>query len=123
MQKLLIGVLAVTTIALGILCAVQAKALRATRQQARAVEAAVAAETDAQQAQAGRIKDLERTNERLEQQVQKFASVTTQLRTNEVRQASNLAALSERMQAVQKGGLPGASAEEDGVLGKGMGEM
>ena len=35
------------------------------------------------------VKELERENRRLEEQVEKFTSVTTTLRSNEVRQSSN----------------------------------
>jgi hypothetical protein len=122
MQKVLIGILAVTTLALAILCGVQAKRLRSLREETRMAEDARAAEAEMHQAQADRVKELERANRRLDKQVQKFAAVTTQLRTNEARQSSNLTALAERMRGAQQSG--GASGEEqEGILGKGMGEM
>jgi hypothetical protein len=122
MQKVLVGILAMTTLALAILCGVQAKRLRSIREEARVAEEARAAEADMHQAQADRVKELERANRRLDKQVQKFAAVTTQLRTNEARQSSNFTALAERMRSAQQSG--GASGEEqEGMLGKGMGEM
>jgi hypothetical protein len=121
MQKVLIGVLAVTTLALAVLCSVQTKRLRAIKEEARAVEEGRAAEAETHQAQAERVKELERANRRLDEQVQKFAAVTTQLRTNEARQSSNLTALAERMRNAQSGGASGE--EQEGIFGKGMGEM
>jgi hypothetical protein len=123
MQKFLIGVLAVTTVALGILCAAQWRQLRANRSGTQAAEVERASEIAAARSHSERVAELERANERLEQQVQKFASVTTQLRTNEARQATDLATLSERMRAAQRAGGSGAASEGDGNLGKGMGEM
>jgi cell division protein FtsB len=67
-MKILIGVLALSTIVLGILCAVQTKQLRATQAQARAVEAALRADARSHETQAARVNDLERANQRLEQQ-------------------------------------------------------
>jgi hypothetical protein len=125
MQKLLIGMLALTTVALGVLCSVQWRQLRALQANAPTTAAAEtrATEIAAREAQAERIKDLERANQHLEQQVQKFATVTTQLRTNEAQQASNLALLRQRMQAAQKARGGTSAPAEDGTLGKGMGEM
>src|SRR6185503_18441297 len=51
----------------------------------------------------------------------KFAVVTTALRTNDAQKANDLAALSQRMQELQKGG--GEGEGKDGLFGKGMGEM
>ena len=122
MQKILIGILAAGTIALGILCVLQSNQLRALRQQTHAAEEARSVESETRDAQVARVKELERSNKRLEQQVQKFAAVTTQLRTNEAAQASSLTAFAERLRAGQKDGAsPGE--EKDGAFGKGMGEM
>ncbi len=121
MQKILLGILAATTVALGILCAVQSRQLRAQRANAQAAEMERAGEIAAARSQVERVAELEQANERLEQQVQKFASVTTELRTNEARQASDLATLSERMRSARKAG--GAPSEGEGNFGKGMGEM
>ena len=123
MQKVLIGFLAVTTLALGVLCVVQAKQLRAGRQQVQVVEEARAAESEAHEAQQARVKELERANQRLEQQVQKFAMVTTELRSNETRQASNLNTLAERLRSNQSGDTNAADEGSEGIFGKGMGEM
>jgi hypothetical protein len=123
MQKVLIGVLAIATVVLGILCAVQAKQLRASKEQIRAVEMARAAEADAQQAQESRVKELERANTRLEKQVEKFVTVTSTLRSNEVRQTSNVTAWAQQMRAASAGGGTNGEAGGEGLFGKDMGEM
>jgi hypothetical protein len=120
MQKALIGILAVATAVLGILCAMQSKQLREAQVKARAAEEARATIVDEQETQAARVKELERTNKRLDEQVQKFAAVTTSLRTNEAQKASDLAALSQRMQSLQTNTN---GEEKSGLFGKGMGEM
>ena len=121
MQKVLIGVLAVATVVLGILCAVQAKQLRANKEQIRTVEAARFAETEAQQAQESRMQELERANTRLEKQVEKFAMVTSTLRSNEVRQTSNVTAWAEQMRVARQNSTNAGS--EGGLIGKEMGDM
>lgn len=125
MQKVLIGVLAVTTFVLGVLCAVQAKELRASREQTRAVEEARSAETEVRQSQESRVKELERANTRLEKQVQKFANVTSALRSNEVRQTSNVTAWAQQMRASSLNGGTNAESGEggEGLFGKDMGDM
>ncbi|HTD65347.1 MAG TPA: hypothetical protein VK846_02305 [Candidatus Limnocylindria bacterium] len=120
MQKAFIGILAAAAFALGVLCLVQSKQLRGLREQSRTLEEARGAEAESLQAQNARVKELERSNRQLEKQVQKFAAVTTQLRTNEAAQASSLTAFAERMRAQKTGG---DGEEKDGILGKGMGEM
>jgi len=122
MQKALIGMLTVTTLGLAVLCGVQFQQLRAAREQTRAAEEARAADTEDRQAQATRVKDLERVNRRLEQQVEKFAAVTTMLRTNEARQSSNLTAMAESLRSL-RGGNSDTAEEGEGAFGKGMGEM
>jgi hypothetical protein len=121
MQKILIGLLSVTTIALAVLCVVQNKQLREAREQTRVTEELRAAEAEAQETQVSRLKELERANARLDQQVQKFAAVTTSLRTNEAMQRSNITAWAERMKSGE--GAAGEEGEGGGVFGKGMGEM
>src|ERR1044071_812310 len=71
MQKILIGVLALGTIALAVVCVIQSKQWRASREQVRVAEEARQAEAEAQQTQTTRVKELERANQRLEQQVEK----------------------------------------------------
>lgn len=125
MQKTLIGILTTLTLVLGVVCVRQSGQLRASREQVRATEEARATETEAREAQVSRMKNLERSNERLEQQVQQFASVTTTLRSNDVRQSSNLTALAQQLRPPFPGGA-GAAGEgggESGQLGKGVGEM
>jgi hypothetical protein len=123
MQKVLIGVLAATTLVLGILCAVQAKQVRASKEQARAAEEARAAETEIYQTQGARVKELERANTRFEKQVQKFATVTSALRSNEVRQTSNVTAWAQQMRASSASGGTNAESGEGGIFGKDMGDM
>jgi hypothetical protein len=120
MQKALIVLLLVATVALGVLCFVQRKELRTARDQVRVAEETRAAETETQATQAARVKELERANARLDQQVQKFTAVTTSLRTNEAMQRSNITAWAERMKA---GGSAGAEGDSEGGFGKGMGDM
>lgn len=122
MQKLLIGFLALTTIGLTAICAIQHKQLRAVRQDASAAIEAAKGEAEARKAEAARIKELERNEARLEQQVQQFTKVTTQLRASESTQASNLTTLAQQVAAKKPAGTSGGS-EGEGAFGKGMGEM
>jgi len=122
-MKILVGVLALGTLALGILCGVQWKQLRATAARARAVEAALRADAESREAQAARVKALERVNQRLEGQVQQFVSVTASLRSNEVRHSSNINLWSDQMRAAGQTAGTNGGAGSDGVFGKGMGEM
>jgi hypothetical protein len=109
-------------VALAVVCVLQSQQLRAAREQVRVAEEARSAASETQEAQQARLAELERDNKRLGEQVQKFASVTTALRTNEAQQAKSLTALSERMQALQGGG-DGGGPDKGGLFGKGMGEM
>jgi hypothetical protein len=126
MQKTLVGVLTATTVALGVLCAVQWKQLRASKERIRAVEEASRAESETREAQSARVKDLERNRALLDQRVQEFAAVTSVLRANEAGQTSNLTAVAERVRAAGlKGGEQSAASGggEGGLFGKGMGDM
>jgi len=120
MQKALIGIMTMLTLVLGLLCVMQARQLRAARMQLRLAEEARSTEADALQAQVDRVKELERANRSLDQQVSRFATVTTELRTNQSAQAKNLQAMTERMRAAQAGG--GTDGKEE-AFGKGMGDM
>src|SRR5881394_3189789 len=113
MQKVLIGIMTMLTLVLGLLCAVQARQLRAARMQMRLAEEARNAEADARQAQADRVKELERANRSLDQQVSRFATVTTELRTNQSAQTKNLQAMAERIRAAQAGGGTDGEGRED----------
>jgi hypothetical protein len=121
MQKVLIGILALGTAVLAVVCVMQSNQLRAAREQARISEEARGSVSEAHEAQQARLTELERVNKRLDDQVRKFAVVTTALRTNEAKQASDLTTLSQRMQALQGGG--GEGEGKDGLFGKGMGDM
>lgn len=121
MQKILIGIMSVLTLVLALLCAVQARQLRSAREQARQAEAVQGAQAAEREEQSTRVRELERANRLLEQQVQKFATVTTQLRTNQSAQENTLRNMSERLQATR--GANAGAAGESGDFGKGMGEM
>jgi hypothetical protein len=125
MQKiligLLIGILALGTAMLAVVCVLQANQLRAAREQVRVSEDARTSAAEAQEAQRARVAELERANKRLNEQVGQFAAVTTALRTNEAQQVKSLTTLSERMKALQSAGGEGESKE--GLFGKGMGDM
>src|SRR5262245_8250132 len=128
MQKALIGILTATTVALAILCVVQWKQLRAGKEQMLATEEAWRAESEIREAQSRQVKQLERTKERLDQQVQEFTTVTTMLRANEARQISNLTAIAKRGRATGQQGAGGETSappgdSKDGLFGKGMGDM
>jgi hypothetical protein len=122
MYKKLSVLLALTTIGLSVVCAIQNQKLRARSEQARATAEALKAETEARQAQVARLKEVERNEARLEKQVEDFTKVTTSLRATESSQASNLTAMSKQVAAVRKGGAAGGASTEGG-FGKGMGEM
>ncbi|HWN94013.1 MAG TPA: hypothetical protein VNT99_03185 [Methylomirabilota bacterium] len=121
MQKLFIGILALTTVALGVLCVMQRKELRAANDKLQGAEQARVADTETREMQVARVKELERNEARLEKQLQEFTKVTTSLRVTEARQSSNLTTFAERMSAAKSKGGP--AGEGDGALGKGMGEM
>lgn len=121
MQKVIIGVLAVATAGLSVLCGVLFSQLQTAKQQTQAVEQARLADADAREAQGARIKELERSEARLERQLQDFSKVTTRLRTSESMQSSNLTKMAERLRAnkASKGGADNG----EGDFGKGMGDM
>src|SRR5829696_462800 len=121
MQKVIIGVLAVVTAALSVVCGVLLGELRTAKGQTQAVQQARVAEADAREAQAERVKELERSEARLERQLQDFSKVTTKLRTSESMQSSNLTKMAERLRANKAG--KGGTDKDDGAFGKGMGDM
>src|SRR5829696_3006878 len=122
MQKVIIGVLAVVTAALSVVCGVLLGELRTAKGQTQAVQQARVAEADAREAQAERVKELERSEARLERQLQDFSKVTTKLRASESTQSSNLTKMAERIRASSsKNG--GGAGEGEGAFGKGMGDM
>jgi hypothetical protein len=120
MQKVIIGVLAVATAALSVVCGVLLGELRTAKRQTQAVEQARVAEADARESQAERVKELERSEARLERQLQDFSKVTTKLRASETTQSSNLTKMAERLRTNKAG--KGAD-KDDGAFGKGMGDM
>lgn len=122
MQKTLIALLSVTVVVLALACVWQTRQLRHAERHARAAQESLATETGAQEAQAQRLAELERSNARLEKQVAQFASVTTALRTNETALRSNATALAERIKAA----AGGAETEGEGkgaVWGEMIGKM
>jgi hypothetical protein len=120
----LIAVLAVATAALAVVCVLQSKQLRAQREVTVATEEAKRVEADGRETQALRVKELERSQARLQKQVEEFTSLTAALRSNDVRQSTTASALSKQLQATrtQTAGSGGTN-EGAGALGKGMGEM
>jgi len=120
MQKLIIGVLAVTTLVLGVLCLNRSQELQAIRRQARAAEESLRAEADSHKADTARVKELERSQARLERQVEDFTKVTANLRQSEAAQSSNMTAMAQKLSST---GAPGSAEVKGGALGKGMGEM
>lgn len=124
MQKLLIGLLTITTTTLAVLCAIQSKQLRDSREQLRTANESRRAAHEASEAQSARVKELQRVQTRLEKQVEDFTALTTTLRSNETRQAAAVAALSQRANANTAQGSDAAGPDKSGAaLGKGMGEM
>src|SRR5262245_65800539 len=122
-MKILACVLGLSTLVLGILCAVQWRQLSAAHARARAVEAALRAEAESRETQAAQVKNLEQVNQRLEQQVQQFASLTASLRSNEVRQSSNISLWNEQMRSARQTAGTNAGASGEGFFGKDMGQM
>lgn len=115
-----------TTVALGVLCAVQNKQLRAAQEQVRAAEAAQRVASEAREAQSTRVKELERNEARLEKQLQDFAALTTNLRAKAASQTSNLTAMAEQFRASGSVGTDSGTSNGEGKggpFGKGMGEM
>lgn len=121
MQKVLIGFFAIATAILSVLCGVLWQQLSAAKQQARSAEFARSTEVEEREAQTARLKELERNEARLERQLQEFSTVTRTLRASEANQSSNLTQMAERIRANSRTGV--ASAEGEGRVGKGMGEM
>jgi hypothetical protein len=124
MQKTLIGVLGVTTVALGVLCAVQWKQLQANKERLRAAEAGWRDEAQVREEQAARVKEMERKSERLEKQMEQFVTLTASLRAKEAQSVSNLTALADQIRAARPPGETGGSNQgPGGVFGKEMGAM
>ena len=120
MQKTIITLLSIATAALAVLCTVQWRQLRVTEARMQATEAAQRAETEAREVQLAKLKELERTKQRLDQQVQEFTSVTTTLRSKEATQSSNLTAMASQ---VRSGASAGGETEGKAGFGKEMGSM
>jgi hypothetical protein len=118
MQKRLIRILSATTLALAVLCAVQWRQLRVTKERLQVAEEARRMESEAREAQSASAKELERTSRRLEQQVKEFTTVTTSLRASEASQASNLTVVTKQLHSASQGEEP-----KSGVFGKEMGDM
>ena len=117
MQKTLVVLLSITTVALGVLCSAQWQQLRQERARHAALEQALREEMRNREEHAARARELEARANRLQSDVQEFSAVTSNLRSSESTQRSNATALAERVKAVQKSGSGG------GVSGKDMREM
>jgi hypothetical protein len=122
MQKILIGILTIATVALAAVCVVQQRQLRAERQEAVAVRKEAEVLAEARKASVARVQELERSEARLEEQVKEFTKVTKELRSAESAQASNVTRMAQQV-AAAKAGKPVSNADAEGGLGKGMGEM
>jgi len=120
MQKTLILLLSITTAALAVLCAVQWRQLRTAGAHIQVAEDVQRKDMAAREAQSARVAELERVNQRLDQQVRDFTSVTTTLRTKEAAQSSNITALATQLRT---GSGPGGAGEGKGDFGKEMGDM
>lgn len=121
MQKIFIGILLATTLALAALCLVQSRQLRAAHESIRLADEARRAEAGAREAQTARAQELEGTAQRLEKQVREFTTVTTTLRASEAAQASNLTTLAKQIQPA--GQQAGPADDKPGFFGKEMGGM
>jgi len=121
MQKIFIGILLASTLALTVLCLVQSRQLRAARERIRLVEESRRIEGEAREAQTAKAQDLERTTQRLEKQVGEFTAVTATLRASEAAQASNLTTLAQ--QIGPSAGEAAPDADKPGFFGKEMGDM
>src|SRR5690349_4839726 len=117
MQKILVVLLSLTTAALGVVCSMQWRQLRHERARQSALELSLQEETRNREEQAAKARELEVRAARLQKDVQEFSAVTSNLRTSDSMQRSNVSALAERVKAVQKSGAGG------GVSGKDMREM
>jgi len=119
MQKNIIILLSVSTVALAVVCAAQWRQLRVAEARISVSEAGHRTETEARESQTNELKELERSNQRLDQQVRDFTTVTTTLRTREASQSSNLTALASQLQATSSP----ETAEAKPGFGKEMGKM
>lgn len=118
MQKTIIGMLSLTTLALAVVAVVQWRQLQVARERLKTAEETARLESEAREIQSAKATDLERTARRLEQQVGEFTKVTTTLRASEVVQASNVTSLAQQLRAVQQ-----PSEETSGLFGKEMGDL
>ena len=124
MQKLIILLLTVSTLALAILCVAQRRQIHLAESRVEAAEAVQRIEAEAHESQTAKLKELERHNQRLDQQVKDFTAVTTTLRTSEASQASNLTSLASQVRTGSQAGDGTSGAEEkSGIFGKEMGSM
>ena len=121
MQKILVGILLATTLALAAVCLVQSRQLRAAHERVRVVEESRRVEAEAREAQTAKAQELERTAQRMEKQVREFTTVTTTLRASEAAQASNLTALAQ--QITPSAQQAGQAEDKSGFFGKDMGDM
>jgi hypothetical protein len=120
MQKLVITLLGLATFVLAVVCAAQWRQLNRTQARLQAAEEAQRTEAVMRETQTSKLTELERANERLDQQVREFTSVTTTLRTKDATQSSNITALATQLRAVSPAD---AGAENKPGFGQEMGAM
>jgi hypothetical protein len=120
MQKTIILILAVTTLGLGVTSVVLWKKTVASEEKAHSAELALEMEKGLGATHEVRAKALERVNQDLSDKVQRLAELTTGLRASEAKQSSNLTAMA---QIVKSSGAKAGGENEEGLFGKGMGDM
>jgi hypothetical protein len=121
MKKAIVPILAAAAVGFGVCSLVLWKKVVALENQARSAELALEMEKGTRATHEVRAKDLERANQVLSDKVQKFTDVTMNLRATEAKQSSNLTAMAQLVKSTGPK-EPGAEGEE-GLFGKGMGDM
>jgi hypothetical protein len=118
MQKVLITFLSITTVALGVVCSVQWRQLRQQQARQADLERTLRQDTQSREEQAATMRELEARADRLQQDVQEFSAINSNLRSNESMQRSKMSALAERVKSSQKN-----AGSDPAVSGKNMRDM
>jgi hypothetical protein len=114
MQKTLIVILSISTAALGIACSMLWRQSRSQHASLVAMERALRENREEHEA---KVRELEARSQHLQKNVEEFSTVTSDLRSSESLQRSNVTALAQRMKAGQ------TKSGAGGVSGKDMREM
>ena len=123
MKTKLLAFFILTTVALGAVCAWQWKALQQQQALVAKVELAREADIAAREELHERTVQAEKERVRLEREVKEFNAVTTNLRTSEAKQSSNVTALAQRLRSNVGPGAGGTNDGKGGLFGKDMGKM